>query len=59
MAGNQNTTPDSEATKWFTLAMIGTMLYVGAVFTFVLSQKVGNEAAEAQAVEVQEHGQPD
>jgi hypothetical protein len=35
------------------------MLYVGAVFTFVLSQKVGNEAAEAQAVEVQEHGQPD
>jgi hypothetical protein len=63
MAGNKETTPDAEAKKWFTLAMIGTVLYVSAVFFFVLSQKVGNEAAAAEAAEaahgaeVQEHGQ--
>ncbi len=48
MAGNAPTTPDQEATKWFRLAMIGTLLYVGTVFAFIISQKVGNEAAQEQ-----------
>ncbi|MDD9933019.1 MAG: hypothetical protein OXT09_05415 [Myxococcales bacterium] len=62
MAGNQNTTPDQEATKWFRAAMVGTVLYVGVVFAFILSAKVGNEALEAERAaqeQSEEHGQPD
>ena len=51
---------DSEAKKWFVLAVIGTTLYVGAVFTFVIngdlsdSKQGANSALQAEA----EHGQP-
>ncbi|MDH5674215.1 MAG: hypothetical protein OEZ06_18820 [Myxococcales bacterium] len=62
MASNAETTPDAEASKWFKLAIIGTLLYVGAVFAFVLTAPVGYEAEAADAQEhneVHEHGQPD
>ena len=57
MASNENTTPDQEATKWFRLAMIGTVLYVGAVFSFIISAKVGNEAAMDHQSDAHQQGQ--
>jgi len=32
--------PDKEAKKWFVLTMLGTVLYVGATYFFVVSQEV-------------------
>ena len=34
---------DSEAKKWFVIAIIGTALYVGAVFAFVITSDVEHE----------------
>jgi len=33
--------PDSEAKKWFALALIGTILYVTTVFVFVITADPG------------------
>jgi hypothetical protein len=59
MADDSNSNPDNEAKKWFALALIGTLLYVGTVFVFVITADpgaghTGNKQLEA---EVQEHGQ--
>jgi hypothetical protein len=40
MAISENATPESEAKRWFVLAVVGTILYVGAVFMFVLGRDV-------------------
>ena len=52
--------PDSEAKKWFTLALIGTLLYVGTVFVFVITADPdGGASRQTQKLEgeVQGHGQ--
>jgi hypothetical protein len=59
MADDASGNPDNEAKKWFALAVIGTLLYVGTVFVFVINADpgagaTGNKQLEA---EVQEHGQ--
>jgi len=43
MAGNSDNDADSEAKKWFLIAIIGTALYVTAVFTFVIHSDVHDE----------------
>ena len=61
MADSNNATQeaDSEAKKWFLLAVIGAALYVGAVFTFVIngdlsdSKQGSHQSVHAEA----EHGQ--
>lgn len=40
MAISENATPESEAKRWFVLAVVGTILYVGAVLVFVLGRDV-------------------
>jgi hypothetical protein len=50
--------PDSEAKKWFVLAVIGTVLYVSAAFKFVILADVGPQEIPVP-VEAGEHGQPD
>jgi hypothetical protein len=51
--------PDSEAKKWFALALIGTLLYVGTVFVFVITADPGTGADRQKQLEaeVQGHGQ--
>ena len=59
MADNNNDATreaDSEAKKWFLLAVIGTVLYVSAVFTFVINGDLGDGQTEEAQVET-EHGQ--
>jgi hypothetical protein len=59
MAHNEHIEADSEATKWFRLAVIGTVLYVSAVFAFVINGELGDEArapgAQVEAVDGQSH----
>jgi hypothetical protein len=60
MAGNAHSEADSEARKWFTIAVIGTVLYVGTVFAFVITADVEHDGAQAPSkaqAEEQEHGQ--
>lgn len=45
MAGNAENEADSEAKKWFVIAVIGTILYVSAVFMFVITADVEHEQA--------------
>jgi hypothetical protein len=40
MAISENATPDSEAKRWFVLAIVGTLLYGGTTVTFVLMNDV-------------------
>jgi hypothetical protein len=40
MAISENATPESESKRWFALVIIGTLLYVSAVFAFVLGRDV-------------------
>jgi hypothetical protein len=57
---DQGHNPDSEAKKWFVLAVIGTVLYVSAAFKFVILADVGpQEVPEAVSAQEGEHGQPD
>ena len=56
MADNTPTNPDTEAKKWFTIAVVGALLYVTTVFMFVITRDVESENANAGA-EVQQHGQ--
>jgi hypothetical protein len=53
MADNTEITPDSEARKWFTIAIIGAFLYVSTVFAFIITRDVETESAQ----EVPPHGQ--
>ena len=53
--------PDSEAKKWFALALIGTLLYVTTVFVFVITADPGgakhvSDGADHAGTEVH-HGQ--
>jgi hypothetical protein len=41
MADDSHGNPDSEAKKWFALALIGTLLYVTTVFVFVITADPG------------------
>jgi hypothetical protein len=56
MADNTDPTPDSEARKWFTIAIVGAFLYVATVFAFIITRDVGTESASTQ--EVAPNGQP-
>ena len=61
MAGNANEDEaHSEATKWFVIAVIGTILYVTAVFTFVINGDLGDEdePPKQDQSEVKDHGKP-
>ncbi len=50
MAGNSDNDADSEAKKWFLIAIIGTALYVTAVFAFVIHSDVQDgDAQQTQA----------
>jgi hypothetical protein len=53
MADNTESSPDSEARKWFTIAVIGAFLYVSTVFAFIITRDVETETAQ----EVPAHGQ--
>jgi hypothetical protein len=44
MADNAQTNPDSEAKKWFTIAIVGAVLYVSTVFAFVIGRDAGPSA---------------
>jgi hypothetical protein len=48
MADGQNPNPDSEARKWFTIAMVCAVLYIGVVFTFVINGKLDSESAQRE-----------
>jgi len=56
MADDGHPNPDSEAKKWFVLAVIGVVLYASAAFTFVILADPGPHGI---SVEAGEHGQPD
>jgi hypothetical protein len=51
MAGNSDNDADSEAKKWFLIAIIGTALYVTAVFAFVIHSDVETEGAQQTQAE--------
>lgn len=61
-AENSNLEADSEAKKWFMLAVVGTILYVSTVFAFVINGDLGDEAGHENGQETQtqeaDHGQP-
>ena len=57
MADDSHSNPDAEAKKWFALALIGTLLYVGTVFVFVITADPGDKTGKKASAEVQEHGQ--
>lgn len=40
MAISENATPESESKRWFALVIVGTLLYVSAVFAFVIGRDV-------------------
>jgi hypothetical protein len=56
MAGNAHNEADSEARKWFTIAVIGTILYVGTVFTFVITSDVEHEDQKPATAHAEEQG---
>ena len=56
MADNGQINPDAEAKKWFTILILGALLYVSTVFTFVVTREVESDNAPP---EVQQHGQSD
>ena len=56
MADDGHHNPDSEAKKWFVLALIGTVLYASAAFKVVILADPGPHGI---APEAGEHGQPD
>ena len=58
MADNANDDAHSEATKWFVIAVIGTILYVSAVFAFVINGDLGDENGENRPSEVRDNGKP-
>ena len=47
MADDPQYNPDGEAKRWFALALIGTVLYVGTVFVFVILADPGSNKAQA------------
>jgi len=42
---DMNENPDIEAKKWFTIAIVGALLYVSTVFAFVVGRDAGPSAA--------------
>ena len=40
-----NDNPDIEAKKWFTIVIVGALLYVSTVFAFVVGRDAGPSAA--------------
>jgi hypothetical protein len=58
MADNANDDAHSEATKWFVIAVIGTILYVSAVYAFVINDELGDEGDENAPAEVGDNGKP-
>jgi hypothetical protein len=53
---NMNENPDAEARKWFTIALIGALLYVGTVFTFVINGDLdGDNSAQEMPRHEQSH----
>lgn len=52
---NLSDNPDSEATKWFVLALLATVLYVTAAFVFVITAPVEPDNTRPEV----QHGQPD
>ena len=65
MADDSHSNPDAEAKKWFALALIGTLLYVGTVFVFVITADPGDknggpskpvQLSADKAAEGQDHG---
>jgi hypothetical protein len=40
MANDAHSNPDSEASKWFTIAVVAVALYVTVAFTFVITSPV-------------------
>jgi hypothetical protein len=53
---DMNENPDSEARKWFLIALVGAALYVGTVFTFVINGELDGDNANS-AQEMPQHEQ--
>ena len=49
---SMNDNPDKEATRWFLITVIGTILYISGVYWFVVSQDV--EPTDDQ-IQVEDH----
>jgi hypothetical protein len=54
---DMNENPDSEARKWFTIALVGAILYVGTVFTFVINGELDGANAATPQQEMPAHEQ--
>jgi hypothetical protein len=52
MADNTDNNPDAEARKWFVIAILGALLYVTTVFSFVVTRDV---APSSQPIEAAKH----
>jgi hypothetical protein len=48
MADGQQPNPDSEARKWFVIAMVCSVLYVGVVFAFVINGNLDSEHSQQE-----------
>jgi hypothetical protein len=53
---DMNENPDSEARKWFLIALVGAALYVGTVFTFVINGELDGDGSNS-AQEMPQHEQ--
>lgn len=51
MADGEQPNPDAEAHKWFVIAMVCAVLYVGVVFAFVIR---GNDSLDSEQAQQQE-----
>jgi hypothetical protein len=58
MADNEQTNPDSEARKWFVIALVCACLYVGVVFTFVINGNLDSEPEQSQQQSLAKEGLP-
>lgn len=55
MADAEHPNPDSEARKWFVIAIVCSILYVGVVFAFVINGTL--DEGQAQQEEGLQHEQ--
>lgn len=55
MADGQDPNPDSEARKWFVIAMVCAVLFIGVVFSFVINGPVDPASAQREEPQHEQH----